>query len=169
MSESQGGYACSHLYCPEGVLRGGSFLFWKCGWTNSPPFMQELKANKPLNLIMTLYELVYYIYRCAVLNFQRHWIISQLTILILSIFSACRWVTCRILFAQCYIKWFWYCENVKDIYLRSVPLYFVQIPEVDEIQDAKWSLVHHWREHICANFHFRVIVCIEFHPLQSII
>ena len=29
--------------------------------------------------------------------------------------------------------------------------------------------MHHWREHICANFHFKVILCIEFYPLQSII
>ena len=137
MGESQGEKACSHLYCPEGVLRRQryreNFLFGKCGWTNSPPFMQEWRGNKPLNFIMALCELVDYIYKCAVLNFQRHWIISQLTILILSWFSTCRLVICRIVFAQGHIKWFWYWDNVKDIYLRSVQFYFVQIPKVDKI------------------------------------
>ena len=160
------------LWPSRGVWRRSyrkNSLFWKCGWTNSPLFMQELKGNKPLNLIMALCELVGYIYKCVVLNLQRHWIISQLTILILSWFSACRLVTHRIVFAQGHIKWFWYWENVKDIYLRSVQLYFVHITEVDRIQDGKWSLMHHWGEHTCANYHFKVVLCIEFNPLQSVI
>ena len=172
MSESKGGSWSRISWPPRGVLRRRYrkfFLFWKCGWVNSPPFMKELKSNKPLNLIMALCELVYYIYKCLVLNPQRHWIISQLAILILSWFLACGLVIHRIVFAQGHIKWLWYWDDVKDIYLRSVQLYFVQIPEVDKIQDVKWSLIHHWREHICANYHLKVVLCIEFQPLHRII
>jgi len=51
-------YAVGHEFRDhlEEILQ--NFLFWKCGWTNSPPFMQELKDNKPFNIIVALCESV---------------------------------------------------------------------------------------------------------------
>jgi hypothetical protein len=75
----------------RGVLRRRyrqNCLIWKCGWTNSPPFMLELKDNKPLDLVLALCELVGLIYKYIVLNFQRHWISPQFTMLTLSWFLA---------------------------------------------------------------------------------
>ena len=45
--------------------------------------------------------------------------------------------------------------------------YFTQVSEVDRIQDVKWSLMHHWREQLCANYYFKVVLYIEFQPLQG--